>query len=114
MNYGATGIAAPKPASCISAIGKAKKDWSGLSAGIHFASSPSLTSLTYNTPLTSMSNYMNQASVTQAVVDWIKDPSSNHGFILAPAAAPHPYDDGSGSCLSGLGNFQLDIYYFAP
>lgn len=114
IDYGATGVAAPQPQSCVKNIGKAKKDWSGLSAGIHFDNGISLNSSAYNTALTSVSDFFNQANVTQAVIDWQKNPANNYGFILAPTGAPHPSGDGSGECLSGLGNFQLDVYYFVP
>ena len=114
MDYGATGLAAPKPQSCVKNIGKAKKDWSALGTGIHFDDDISLSSSAYNTVLTSVSSYSNQADVTQAATDWLKNPFNNHGFIFTPASAPHPIGDGSGECLSGLGNFQLDVYYFAP
>jgi hypothetical protein len=48
------------------------------------------------------------------VKNWIKHPDTNHGFILNPAAAPTPKGDGYGRCFSGVNNFNLDIYYFAP
>ena len=45
---------------------------------------------------------------------YAKHPENNHGFIFTPASAPVPKVPGTGKCLSGLGNFQLEVYYFAP
>lgn len=107
-DYGATGVATNWKPSCVSAVGKAKQDWTGLSSGNHF-SSKSLTP--YFTPY---------ADLTWVVKDWLKNPASNYGLILLPAAAPDPQptDDWEGAvtgrCYDGLGNFQLNIYYFAP
>lgn len=115
MNYGATALAAPSPSSCVKNVGKAKQDWSGLIGSVHFSNKNVLSGPSYFAPLASISPYMAlNADVTPAVMDWLKKPANNHGLILTPAAAPHPLDDGSGFCISGLGNFQLNVYYFAP
>ena len=110
MDYGAPGFAGPAPTSCVASAGKAKQDWSGLNSGNHFSSK-----YIASTPIVSLSAYMSlQADVTSVASDWIKHPGNNHGFVFTPAGAPHPLEDGTGTCLSGLGNFQLEIYYFAP
>lgn len=113
MDYGATGLAAPSPSSCVKNLGKASQDWTGLSDSIHFTGKNILGGPAYFSPIQSMSPYLSlHADVTSAVKEWVKTPSKNHGFILTPAGAPDPYGDGTGSCLSGLGNFNLNIYYF--
>ena len=116
MDYSATGLAAPKPSTCVANIGSAKLDWTGLIPPNHFAGSTlSLSSLTYNTPFKSLSAYPPpEVDATSIVASWVKHPEKNHGFILTGASAPHPVGDGFGICLSGLHFFYLDIFYFAP
>lgn len=119
MEYGATGVAVgAKPASCAESVRKATQDWSGLGSAIHFwetEHSLPLAGGAYSTPIASISAYMSpNVDVTAAVNDWIKHPANNHGLILTPMASPQPTEDGTGECLSGLGNFTLDVYYFAP
>jgi len=113
MDYKSPGIAGSPPYTCASVIGKAKQDWSGLSNGNHF-SNQYLATLSNNSPIASLGTAQSQVDVTAAVSDWFKHPENNHGFILTPASAPKPQVPGTGKCLSGLGNFQLDLYYFAP
>ena len=110
MNYGATGLAAPEPASCIKNIGRADSDWSGLSTGNHYSAKIPFKGFV----ISSVGQYSGQVDVTSTVKSWVANPAGNHGFFLSAASAPYPLDDGTGKCLSGLGNFQLDIYYFAP
>ncbi|MBI2333036.1 MAG: hypothetical protein HYU84_12920, partial [Chloroflexi bacterium] len=114
MEYGATGWTGGKPTSCVARVGKAKQSWTQLVGSNHFADNTNL--FTYNSPLTSLNPFMAlKADVTSAVSSWVKHPESNHGFILNPASAPLPGPgNGTGECTSGLGNFQLEIYYFAP
>jgi hypothetical protein len=98
-------------------VGVAKLEWSGLNAPNHFGGSqPSLSSLANNTPFSSLSVFMapTTVDVTSQVAGWMNHPANNRGFILTGASAPSPSGDGIGECLSGLGNFQLEIYYFAP
>ena len=113
MDYKSPGIAGSPPYTCVSAVGKAKQDWSGLSNGNHF-SSQFLATSSNNAPIASIGTAQSQVDVTSAVSEWFKYPENNHGFILTPASAPVPKQSGTGECLSGLGNFELDIYYFAP
>lgn len=113
IDYKSPGIAGSPPYSCVSAVGEAKQDWSGLSNGNHF-SSQFLATPSNNIPIASVGTAQSQVDVTAAVSDWFKHPENNHGFILTPASAPVPKQPGTGECLSGLGNFELDIYYFAP
>ncbi|MDP1546378.1 MAG: Ig-like domain-containing protein [Anaerolineales bacterium] len=114
MDYGATGWAGGKPTSCVASIGKAKQSWTQLVGPNHFADNTNL--YTYNSPLTSLNSFMAlKADVTSAVSSWVKHPENNHGFILNPSSAPLPGPgNGTGECTSGLGNFQLEINYFAP
>lgn len=107
-DYGATGVATNENPSCVSKVGRAKQDWTGLVGGNHY-SSKSLGS--YFAP------YADLASVVKG---WRENPSSNYGLILMPAVAPKPQPVGdwdgnvTGTCFDGLANFQLDIYYFVP
>jgi hypothetical protein len=114
MDYGATGWSGGKPTSCVASVGKAKQSWTQLVGGNHFADNTNL--FTYNSPITSLNPFMAlKADVTSVVSDWVKHPESNHGFILNPVSAPLPGPgNGTGECTSGLGNFKLEIYYFAP
>jgi hypothetical protein len=114
VSYGATAYASPKPVTCVSGVGQSKLVWGGLVGAKHF-SSKSLSSSTYFIPISSLGEFQAPSvNVTSAVNTWLKYPDKNHGFILTPAAAPHPQEDGDGRCLSGLGNFLLEIEYFAP
>ena len=114
LSYGAPGLASPKPTTCVASVGYSKLDWSGLGNTIHF-SSKSLSSSLYNIPLSSLGQFAAPSlDVTQLVRGWFEHPENNHGFILVPAAAPYPPEDGTGKCLSELGNFQLVIEYYAP
>lgn len=114
IDYGATGLAAPTPSSCVKNVGKSKQDWTGSIGSNHYSSKNFLSGSAYFSPITSISPYMAlKTDVTFAVKDWMKNPAKNFGLIFTPAGAPHPYDDGAGSCLSELGNFQLNVYYFA-
>jgi hypothetical protein len=109
--YGATGIATNKKPSCVMRVDKGTQDWTGLMGEKHYSLSLSLLNDKYHAPY---------ADLTDVVKDWIKNPSSNYGLILIAAAPPNPDPpedwDGNvyGECYSGLGNFQLDIYYFVP
>ena len=115
MSYGATGVAAVPPTTCVSAVGQAKQDWTWLVGGNHYYGDNILLSTAYNLPITSLSTNMAPAvDVSAAVKGWQVNPTKNHGFILTPTNAPHPLDDGSGECLSGLDAFQLEIHYFVP
>lgn len=113
MDYGATGWAGGKPTSCVASVGKANQSWTQLVSPNHFADNTNLSA--YNSPIVSLNPFMAlNADVTSAVNYWVKHPESNHGLILNPVGAPLPGPgNGTGECTSGLGNFKLDIYYFA-
>jgi hypothetical protein len=115
-DYRASGVATNYKLFCVGGVGKAKQDWTGLDTGNHFAGSHVLSSKLYNSPMASLSGWDStpEVDVTSAVNNWIKHPDQNHGFILTPLGVPKPAVDGSGICESGAGNFQLEIYYFAP
>ena len=115
-DYGASGVATNYKLFCVSGVGKANQDWTGLNGGNHFVGKNILSSSAYISPFYSLSSWDNtpEVDVTAVVNIWIKYPQQNHGFILTPASAPNPAVDGSGSCESGVGNFQLEIHYFVP
>jgi hypothetical protein len=115
LEYNATGISlGATPSSCVASVGKSKQDWTG-TVTVGHASGANLTSAAFFSPGVSLSQYMApSADVTSTVAGWSKNPATNHGFILVAVPAPHPSGDGTGECLSGLGNFKLDISYFAP
>ena len=116
--YGATGEALKaKPQICAQTLGKAVKDWTGITNTLHYAEAPQLES--FSNPFVSIGQYMpSPIDVTSVVKSWVKYPPLNHGFIFHPASPPQPKvedgDYGTGDCESEVGNFQLEIYYFAP
>ena len=114
--YGSSGVATNFKLFCVDGVGKAKQDWVGQGSPIHFFGDNILLWSAYLDPITSVSGWDHtpEVDVTYAVNNWIKNPGQNHGFILTPANAPGPSGDGHGECLSQVGNFQLEIYYFAP
>lgn len=115
MDYGSPGWASPTPTSCVAGIKKSKLDFSPYSHDDHYTQTVALYSSQYGEPITSINPYGSlEADVTSVVKDWTKDPSAAYGFILTGAGADDPKSDGYGRCLSGLGNFTLDVYYFAP
>ena len=108
-------VASPAPVSCVWSVGKAKQDWSGLSSGNHFSSKNVLAGPAYNEISVSNKYFPPEVDVTYAVKAWIKNPSVNHGFTLGPVDWLYgAYLSADEECKSGLGNFQLEIYYFAP
>jgi len=115
-DYGSSGVATNFKLFCVGGAGKAKQDWTGQGSAIHFFGDDILLWYAYLNPMTSLSGWDHtpEVDVTSAVNTWIKNPGQNHGFILTPDSAPNPVVDGHGECLSQVGNFQLEIYYFAP
>ncbi len=110
--YEAGASAATAPAACIVSIGAAGQSWSSMIDNDHWVAgtlpggNPSITPNTYGTL---------QVDVTPIVAKWAKTPSSNHGFTLKGWFPALPTDSQpSSKCVSGLENFQLDIYYIAP
>jgi hypothetical protein len=103
-----------KPTTCVASVGISSLDWSGLTGTNHF-SGVYLATPVYNTPFSSLSTNMAPAvDVTSVVKTWFKHPEINHGLILSPVKPPLPYLFGQGECFSWLGNFVLEIEYFAP
>jgi hypothetical protein len=119
--YGATGLGTSLKLACIGDWGIATKDWTGLVPAQHYVdvySEPhSLITTTYNHQLDSLSGWDDSPDldVKWQVIDWFEDPGSNHGFILAPRAAPIPkVYPGSATCFTRFANFELEISYFTP
>jgi len=110
-DYEASGLATNYKHFCVDGVGKAKQDWTGLGNNLFLGDN---VLYAYNVPLTSLSAWQLSLDVTSAVSNWLKHPNQNHGFILTPSSAPSPLTDGHGTCMSGVGNFQLEIYYFIP
>jgi hypothetical protein len=101
---------------CVSGVGKAEQDWTGLVNEKHFVGDNVLMGYVYGNQLISLSEWNNapQLDVTSIVKNWIKYPSQNHGFILYPAIVEGPLVDGSSICQTTVANVSLEIHYFAP
>jgi hypothetical protein len=96
--------------TCVSAVGKANKDWTGLSDADHWIYLYGLG--LYATPTISAPKFAGTGvTVTSVVSEWLKNPASNHGFIIY---GKNPPGGNNSSCISGLGEFRLEIQYFAP
>jgi hypothetical protein len=115
MDYGAPFVATNlEPEACVSELGRSTQDWSGLGDANHY-SHTELSGAAYYSPDESLSGwFLSDTDVTAQVHVWLKYPENNHGFILIPMEAPDPTGGGTGKCLSGLGNFQLEIDFYAP
>ncbi|MCW5875429.1 MAG: hypothetical protein KIS85_00985 [Anaerolineales bacterium] len=107
---------------CLSRLGRAKQDWTGLSSGHYIANDNLLWREQYFAPYKSFSMAVgaNSIDVTSAVLSWIKNPANNHGFILAPNYAD-AYNQGvfyTGGerlvCYSLLDHVELQVRYYAP
>jgi hypothetical protein len=116
--YDATGVApGAKPQICAQTLGKGVKDWTGIINGLHYAAAPGL--ISFSNPYVSIGQYMpSPIDVTSIVKKWVEYPPLNHGFVFYPVSPPQPNvedgDYGTGDCESQVGNFQLEINYFAP
>lgn len=98
------------PLSCVAAVGRATQAWSGLSDADHWINFHGLGA--YGAPTISVSDAGPIAlNVTAVVADWLKNPGSNHGFIVY---GENPPSGPSARCVSSQTNFQLDIDYFVP
>ena len=114
-DHQAAGVAGYNPETCVGAVGKAKQSWTGLGNAAHFSTKNVLGTTAYYAPIGSIAAYPSpSADVTSAVNEWMKNPASNHGLILVPAALPAPKGYGASSCDSGIGNVVLEIEYIAP
>lgn len=114
--YSASGVATNYKLLCVGGVGKAKQDWTGLGGENHFVGKNILNSHAYYSPISSLNgwNHSPEVDVTSVVNSWMKNPQSNHGFILRYLNAPHPATDGSGVCESELAYVQLEIHFFVP
>lgn len=101
----------PTPSSCVLSVTGADQSWSAKIDSDHWVKG----TLPYGGQSVSVNSYgSTQTDVTSIVANWLKNPSSNHGFVLRGWFPALPTDDEeSSSCTSALNNFQLDIYYFA-
>lgn len=107
--------------SCATRVGKAKSDWTALSSA-HFINPDTLGP--YYSAYTSAGSPWDggerAVDVTSAVLGWMDDPSTNHGFVLIADVADlyNSYLFESGwdvkICYSLLDNVELEIEYFAP
>ena len=115
MDYGAPFVATNlEPEACVSELGRAAQDWTGLGNADHY-SHTQISGAAYYNPYASLSQwFVGDTDVTAQVHVWLKYPENNHGFILLPSEAPYPSGGGTGKCLSGLGAFQLVIEFYAP
>jgi hypothetical protein len=106
----------PPGGTCISAVGRAKSDWSGLIDADHWTTQIIGQHTDYSGPSNAVKfNPTPQADVTAIVKGWLANSASNHGFIIGSVNPPSIYEDGQAVyCESALGDFKLDIYYIAP
>lgn len=107
--------ASPKPSSCVISVAGVNQSWSGLVDADHWVKGV----LPYQGVSVSVNQYASpQADVTAIVEKWLKNTSSNQGFVLRGwfPSLPDTSSNKTNSswCVSALSNFQLDIYYFAP
>lgn len=108
-------MTSPPSGTCVAVIGRATSDWSSLIDSDHWTEERLLDITSFSSPAASVSfGPSPQADVTAIVKAWLTNPVSNHGFLVMSDHPPSPSDDGLGLCYSGLSNFELDIYYFAP
>jgi hypothetical protein len=116
ITYSASGVATNYKLLCVGGVGKAKQDWTGLGGANHFVGNNILSSYAYYNPISSLNgfNHSPEVDVTSVVSSWMKNPQSNHGFILRQLNAPLPATDGVGSCSARLAYVQLEIQYFVP
>lgn len=103
-------VAAPKPSSCVATVSGSDQSWNGMIDADHWING----NMPYGGFSVSVNPYTApQADVTSIVSKWMNQPGSNFGFALRGwyPALPTEEEDTS-ICVSALGNFQLDIYYF--
>jgi hypothetical protein len=109
-HYNSEKTASKGPDSCVSSVGKANKPWTGFSDADHWIATVGLGG--FGAPMKSVPDYGPIViNVTSVVSGWLKNPTTNHGFIIYGDNYP------SGNyayCVSGLGKFWLDMYYLAP
>lgn len=108
--YHGGAIAAPKPSSCVVTVSGPNQSWSGKIDADHWipgtlpSGGPSVSVNPYTAP---------QADVTSIVGNWMNKPGSNFGFALRGWFPAMPTEEEDTSiCISALGSFQLDVYYF--
>ena len=118
--YEISGIATKEKPLCVGTIGTSKQDWTNLSANHYINMDDGDTNKNilfgndYYTPYSSkilFSGTGYTVDVTSALLKWLKNANSNHGFILSPLSvdAINGY-----TCYSLLDNVQLEILYFIP
>jgi hypothetical protein len=112
-----------RPGNCVSRIGIAKQDWTGLSSGHFLQGGNTLGQAPYFSPYTdglALWPSTVELDVTSLVLNWMKEPDTNYGFILAGDWG-NMYNRGVAEkdwdlkgCYSLLDNVELEIQYFAP
>ena len=103
-------VAAPKPNSCVVTVSGSDQSWNGMIDADHWING----TMPYGGFSVSVNPYTApQADVTSIVSKWMNQPGSNFGFVLRGWYPAMPTEEEDTSiCVSALGNFQLDIYYF--
>ncbi len=98
------------PYTCVSAVGEADGDWTGLGNAQHFSPGSALMGYADSPFADNWSGYID---VTSIVYHWMYHPINNHGLILYPVHVGPPYNDGDSYCYTGA-DVRLIIDYFTP
>jgi hypothetical protein len=111
------------PGNCVSRVGMAKQNWTGLSSGHFRQGGNTLSQPAYFAPhVDGLALWPSsvEVDVTGLVLNWLEEPETNHGFVLAFDWA-NMYNQGVASinwnyqgCYSLLDGVELEIQYFAP
>ncbi len=110
QTYSGGAGAAPKPSSCVLTVNGSNQSWSGMIDADHWING----TMPYGEPSVSVNPYTApQADVTSIVSKWMNKPGSNFGFVLRGWFPALPTEEADTSlCVSAIGNFELDVYYF--
>ncbi|KAA3644797.1 MAG: LysM peptidoglycan-binding domain-containing protein [Chloroflexi bacterium] len=120
----ATDVATNEKPQCVTRLNLAAHDWTALSSAHYITGKNYLLGKAYNTPYKSGFSVLPGGKlgmdVTGAVLKWIKDPSTNHGFILVSAWSDlynanilKPGADNT-VCYSRMDQVELEILFFVP
>jgi hypothetical protein len=102
--------------SCVEQWNVATEDWTGHINATHFKEPNLLYYSISQEPGGTLSPWFSSfvVDVKAQVLDWIENPSSNHGFIFHSLIPEMPLVEGGSTCYSRLDNFGLKIDYVAP